>query len=598
MAVNESLQISYDNLNVENCFKNFYIVPDYQREYVWEEPQVTQLLADLMEAFNANPNKQYFLGSIVVFKKHNGEFELIDGQQRTTTFFLMLCAFRKVAANRGVDFGNTLSGMIFNEQLDDNANPIARYRLELQYEDAKDYVKIIAEEGERPQANRLSASGRRMFEAYDNICKELSDSYKDDDLFRKFFMFFIRKAIFIQIGTSDIGDALKIFETINQRGVGLNPIDLLKNLIFRQVDISQFKILNSKWKEIVDGLDKAGEKPLRFIRYFIMANYDVDSSVNRDGIVREDDIYNWFVNNNDKCRYKEEPMAFVNLLRENQIDYVNFIAGKDADGDNIYLQNIRFLGGGAYKYHLMLLLPARTLPKDLFVHLCKQVESVIYYVIMTKQSTNDLERQFAQWSAQIRRIKTKEDLNDFLEKRLSPAVDLWKITYKNWFLDVGQKNMQQYRIRYLLAKTAQYMDMQKQAVESYGPLSHYIKSGVEIEHILPFTQNDSLIEQYPDAAAYDLLKTKLGNLTLLEKVPNVVIGNNDFFAVKLPGYEVSGLYITRSIAKLDNVGVNNSLTKLNARIRSWERWDEKAINERQEMLLTLSYSIWKISPLN
>lgn len=597
MSTNETLQISYDNLNVQSCFKNFYVVPDYQREYVWEETEVAQLLEDLIEAYAGNPNKQYFLGSIVVYKKPNGEFELIDGQQRTTTFFLMLCAFRQVAAERGIDFGSPLSNMIFDEQFDENAQPIARYRLELQYEDAKDCIRTIAEKTERPQSGKISASGERMFEAYDNIVTTLNDMFKDESSFRKFFLFFINKAIFIQIGTSEIGDALKIFETINQRGVGLNPIDLLKNLIFRQVDRSQFKVLNLKWKEIVDGLDKAGEKPLRFIRYFIMANYEVDSSKYRDGIVREDDIYSWFVNNNDKCRYKEEPLAFVNLLRDCQMDYVNYINGRDSYGENIYLQDIKYLGGGAYKYHLMLLLPARGMPKELFAHLSKQVETVIYYVIMTKQSNNELERQFAQWSAQIRKIKTKDELNSFVDANIAPAVQIWKSTYKNWFMDVSQKNMQQYRIRYLLAKTAQYMDMQKQGSPTYGSLSQYIKAGIDLEHILPFSPNEMLIDKYPDTKLYDMIKSKLGNLTLLEKVPNIVIGNNDFYTVKRPGYEASALYLTRSISCLDDIGVNNLLTKLNSRIQTWDRWDEDTISERQEILYELSHSIWEIKSL-
>ncbi len=597
MSSSQTLQITYDNLDVEKCFTNFYIVPDYQREYVWEEMQVSQLMEDLLEAYYSNRGKEYFLGSLVVYKKENGEFELIDGQQRMTTFFLTLCAFRQVAKERGVDFGQTLSSMIFNERLDENAKSIARYRLELQYEDAKDCIRIIAENAERPQPNKTSTSGRRMLDAYDNICKTLKDRLKDEAAFKTFFMFFIRKAIFIRIGTSDIGDALKIFETINQRGVGLNPIDLLKNLIFRQVNISQFKELNIKWKEIVDGLDKAGEKPLRFIRYFIMANYDIDSSQYRDGIVREDDIYTWFVGNNDKCHYREEPIEFVKLLRECQIAYVNFIDGKDELGENQYLQNIKYLGGGAYKYHLMLLLPARNLPRDLFVHLCKQVETVIYYVIMTKQGTNELERQFAQWSVKIRHIKTKDDLNQLILESLSPTVQTWKAFYKNWFMEISQRNMQQYRIRYLLAKTAQYMDMQKKATVLPESLSQYINQGIDIEHILPFTPNEMLLEKYPDRPIYDGLKARLGNLTLLEKVINIVIGNDDFFAVKRPAYEKSGLYLTRSISCLDDIGKNNSLTKLNTKIHSWKNWDEVTVGERQEMLFELSHFIWDISPL-
>ncbi|MEM9001833.1 MAG: DUF262 domain-containing protein [Bacteroidota bacterium] len=47
MNENNKIQIQFDYLNLEKCFKNFYVVPDYQREYVWGERQVNQLLSDV-----------------------------------------------------------------------------------------------------------------------------------------------------------------------------------------------------------------------------------------------------------------------------------------------------------------------------------------------------------------------------------------------------------------------------------------------------------------------------------------------------------------------------------------------------------------------
>ena len=56
-----NIQIQFNYLDVENCFKNFYVVPDYQREYVWTEVQINQLLDDIYEEFDFNPNKESFL---------------------------------------------------------------------------------------------------------------------------------------------------------------------------------------------------------------------------------------------------------------------------------------------------------------------------------------------------------------------------------------------------------------------------------------------------------------------------------------------------------------------------------------------------------
>ena len=276
---------------------------------------------------------------------------------------------------------------------------------------------------------------------------------------------------------------------------------------------------------------------------------------------------------------------------------MNSIKGRDRNGVNVYLENIVRLGGGAYKYHLMLLLPARNLPDQLFNHLCRQVESLIYYVIITKQSTNELERLFAQWSVIIKKIKTKDDLNEFINNNMIPTVNSWNINYREWFMSISQKSMQQYRIRYILAKIAQYMDMQKQASTTPDPITEYIKSGIEIEHILPFKRNEELLALYKDEAQYNMVKSRLGNLTLLEKVINVVIGNQDFYKVKVSEYDKSQIYLTRSINHLDNIGVNNSVTTLNKTLKTWSSWDENSIEERQKMLYELSLLTWSIIPL-
>jgi uncharacterized protein with ParB-like and HNH nuclease domain len=73
----------------------FYIVPDYQREFVWTEKEVHQLLEDIDEQFDTGLSREYFVGTILVSPtQQKNHFDVIDGQQRLTTFFLLLCAPR------------------------------------------------------------------------------------------------------------------------------------------------------------------------------------------------------------------------------------------------------------------------------------------------------------------------------------------------------------------------------------------------------------------------------------------------------------------------------------------------------------------------
>jgi len=596
MAEKNNIQIQFDYLDLEKCFKNFYVVPDYQREYVWEERQVNQLLSDVFDEFDNNHNKEYFIGSTVVFKDNNGSYELIDGQQRTTTLFLIICALKSVYKEWNLDT-DTLDRMIKDKTVNALGDSIDKYKLELQYKDSSNILNIISSLSDRPE--NLKGSAERLFNAYENIIAFLNQNFRKDksEQLKKFFVYLYRKLKFIQIETPKINDALKIFETINERGIGLNPMDLLKNLIFRQVDRNEFTKLNTKWQQLVSILTKNNEKPLRFLRYFIMANYNVNSPKG-DEILREDEIYNWITKpeNTIQCNYEKEPFDFVDLLIENAEIYVKFFKGEDQIGQNIFLNNIRKLGGGSFRQHLILLLAGRKLSKPLFDHFAKQIETLIFFYFITREPTKEFERNFSKWAKDLITIKTADELDQFIKDKIEPEVDEKKNSYKSSFLDLNQNSVQQYRMRYILAKIAQYIDQQR--LGSYIPqtLDNYITTGIEVEHILPFTPENGLREKIGEE--YDEVKIKLGNLTLLEKSINASIGNNDFYNHKVGEYSKSSIYLTKSIALLENVGTNTAITRINQRLKSFTDWNSSTITERQELLFDLSKSIWEVDYIN
>lgn len=596
MSEKNNIQIQFDYLDLEKCFKNFYIVPDYQREYVWEERQVTQLLSDVFNEFDDNPNKEYFIGSTVVFKDNNGSYELIDGQQRTTTLFLIICALKAIYLEWGMNTA-TLERMIRDKTVDSLGDSIDRFRLELQYSDSSNVLRIITALGDRPP--NLKGSAERLFNAFENIIAFLKQNFEREksDRLKKFFVYLYRKLKFIQIETPEINDALKIFETINERGIGLNPMDLLKNLIFRQVERDEFTTLNSKWQQLVKILDVNNEKPLRFLRYFIMANYNVNSPKG-DEILREDEIYKWITKpeNAEQCNYEKKPFDFVELLIESASIYVKYIKGEDQNGQNIYLNHIRKLGGGSFRQHLILLLAGRQLSKPLFDHLAKQIETLVFFYFITREPTKEFERNFSKWAKDLILITSKEQLNQFIKEKIRPEVDRKRSSYKNSFLELNQYSVQQYRLRYILAKIAQYIDQQRLGAYTLQTLDNYITTGIEVEHILPFTPENGLREKIGEE--YDDIKIKLGNLTLLEKSINASIGNSDFYDNKKTEYAKSSIYMTKSISVLENVGTNTAITRINQRLKSFDDWNQSAINDRQELLFELSKSIWEVDYLD
>ena len=92
MAI-ENLEKSSENLekSIAEIFdaNSRYVIPLYQRNYAWGEDQIEALFQDIYEAWNSNPEGNYYIGSLVVLKRRNGDYEVIDGQQRLTTLSLL-----------------------------------------------------------------------------------------------------------------------------------------------------------------------------------------------------------------------------------------------------------------------------------------------------------------------------------------------------------------------------------------------------------------------------------------------------------------------------------------------------------------------------
>lgn len=470
----------------------------------------------------------------------------------------------------------------------EDGDTLPSYHLQLQYEEASNYLQLIHTGKERPE--RMTNSGYRLFAAYDRTVSFILERMPEFALQKKFAAFLLYKTRFIQIETYDITDALKIFETINQRGVGLNPMDLLKNMIFRQVSRERFKELNLRWKEITSALESIGEKPLRFLRYFIMSNYDVKTA--QDGVLREDHIYAWLSTNNSQCKYREKPFEFVSLMRENVNRYIAFLRPKSEEDGDIYLRDIALLAGQSYKLHLVLLLSATRMEKPVLVRFKRIIESIVYYTVINRITTNMTEKAFVEWCPEIRKIKTSEDLDRFVSSFVLPKVKQWKTNNEQMFMNLGLNSMQQYRIKFILAKITAYIDAQRLGKNEVDSLASYMDSHVEIEHIMPKScLNKSAYGM--DEESFEVYLSKLGNLTLLENSINKSIQRADY-ATKCVEYKKSKFYLTASISGLVDQGTNTAITRTNKKLSSWAEWNASSIEERQKVLYQLSEELWAI----
>lgn len=583
--------IESQDLSIGKVFNDFYIVPDYQREYVWSDREVDQLLDDIYNEFASNDHprsSEYFIGSIVVLKRPDGTYELIDGQQRLTTTFLILCAIRD--HNNAIQPKGqieTLNSQIAATDIDENGKDIFRYRVSLQYVDSANILEVIGK-GENIDTFSINTrSANNILDAYHLIQAFLQNKFSHDSgELRRFYAFFSKNVKVIRINTFSIAHALRVFETINDRGVGLDSMDLLKNLLFMHAKEDDFDKLKNKWKDLIDILYQAKEKPLRFLRYFILADYNVDR-------LKEDEIYKWFVDNKSICGYNSEPLKFAESLLKAAKSYVNFVEGKDANGNpNRYLANIRHLSGSA-RQHLILLLAGRRLKEEVFNELCRQLENLFFAYIITREPTKEFETRFSQWSKELHNIANQDNLSQFINTYFWPAKLALAARFELAFFELSEEAIQQYRMKYILAKLTQYID--ENALGSLGvesDLNSYTNSQVWIEHILPQTPSEELLCGFDKREEYYIFSHKLGNLTLLESIINGSIGNGSLES-KRDGYRKSKFYLTKSLGDKDvGVGKNTKITRAVKDLEFYEVWDSKSIERRQLSLAKLAQIVW------
>ena len=600
MASADHFKIESQDLTIGSLFKDFFSVPDFQREYVWEREQVERLLQDLYDEFYDEEKRiiqgpEYFLGSIVACKADDGTFQLIDGQQRITTLYLILCVVRDMLRDLDAKPSKVLDSQIADAATDPRTyEEVERYRVALQYEDSDGVLEKIANvETSVESIVETTASVRNILSAYSDIREFLLTNLDTDPRrLQEFHGVLTTRVKLIRIVTPTIANALKVFETVNDRGVGLNAMDLLKNLLFMKTDAKDYPKLKDKWKSLVDILDRAKEKPLRFLRYYIIAHFELDYSK----VIREDEIYDWFVGNTSTSGLDEDPLDFTDKLIECAKAHANFLKAKDVTGnEHRYLKNISLLGGALRQHHI-LLMAGRHLGAELFDRLCAAVENLFFCYIVTREPTKTFERNFARWSQELRKVKSTEQLDAFLSKYFARDMKDRVGRFNFAMKELTQDNIQQYRVRYILAKLTQYIEEKAWGNPAHGRLDNYVAKNVEIEHILSQNPKPELRVSFDKSGEYDDWIRKLGNLTLLEKTINSSI-SNESYGVKSPGYRESAFLLTRSLVEKPQVGVDTQLNRAVSDLKQFTEWTSGAIESRQEMLSTLALRVWDMPEL-
>ena len=232
-----ALELKAEEKSIINLFsgdKNQYIIPPYQRPYSWKKDQCIELFEDLKKAFEDEDTNGYFLGNIVIAssQEDKNRLEVIDGQQRLTTLTLLLKALL-FFDNKNTKLKNAIW------ELNDRTGEKEAQRLETRVFQDKDAF-FLKEALELKFSNDDTCKIKKNDNQFKiNICYFYTQLKKfDEKTLFDFADFLLYDVSILPIETSANSktmsrkNAIKIFETLNNRGISLSASDILKAKIF------------------------------------------------------------------------------------------------------------------------------------------------------------------------------------------------------------------------------------------------------------------------------------------------------------------------------------------------------------------------------
>lgn len=602
------MEIKADVKSIADLKDYYFVVPDYQREYVWKaDDQVEQFLIDIENEYNPETDKQssYFIGSIIIVENNN-KYDVIDGQQRLTTVILSLIAFRDLLKSVkgelnyvGEEYLKSIEALLFSFDLKSKKKTV---RLDLQYEESRGYLSkliehVLFEDIKSPSIIKMEAAYHKI-QNYGRLL--LSNSL---DKLLHYIDYFLTQIELVVIKSENLSSALKIFETINQRGAGLNAMDLVKNLLFSKASEEDFQKIKNIWKELVMHLQHCREdgNPLRFLRYFVIARY-------HNQIIREDEIYKWFISAEGKAAlgYESNPLRIANELNRMAKRYSDLVIATELvkDGGQFpQVTNIGFVNKYRSRQHLILLLALdEYAPVAVIEYLAKQLESFFFYSITLGIQAKYNENNFTRWAGKLRGKKTVEDVGHVVEEEFIPYVTERLAEFKNRFNTITHGHYSPvYRERYILGRIENTI-RSKCNLPIHG--NDFI-GGLQIEHIMPQTpKNGAIPSQFKDLSEYQNYVYRFGNTTLLEGMINQAVNNfNDldgnWFERKQGEYANSDIISTKLLDKEFQIGAHTALNKFRHDYKfEFASWDKDAIEKRQGLMLELIFETWKLNGKN
>ncbi|AKS44582.1 Protein of unknown function [Octadecabacter temperatus] len=529
------------------------VVPDWQRNYSWKTDQVETFWNDLVRFSERQTDKvktEYFLGSVVIVRTQDGLLKLLDGQQRLATSAILISVIRDYVSKHSKDAAAQLQKdyLVGFDHLENKTV----HKLRLNIYDRDFFRQLVLDERNadysepepKISSHHLILNTRKKFEAY--LAKFVEGLAAEDGAKKSLGLSrcLLRQMTVIAVHSTDEDSAADVFETLNDRGIGLSTPDLLRNLVIRRAPEGQEDTVVELWKDLISFENDAQIQ--NFLRHYWVSRYgDVKTqSLYREikGVILDKDLESVRLStsmNTSSDVYRQILGANTSSMALNKILTEVLEYGSRA---RILLPTI---------LALIEVVGAEEATDP--VHLVHN--AFVRYSIIRNLENSPFES--AMYEA-ARELHEKKDVAAFCEKirGVAPDDESTEASFRGLSISHnGSRRNILKRFELSLRKTEE--------LEIAGT------KDVHVEHVYP--QKPLAGEKM---ANHDRVINRIGNLTLLSARLNRQIQNGNFESKK-PELAKSELLMTQEIAVRDD-------------------WNEEAINERQHTMASLAPDLWQV----
>ncbi len=543
-------------------------VDTHQREYSWDTDHVTELYQDFADVMSSGvQGAEHFLGSIVVTQDPNKRPKIVDGQQRLATCLIFLAAVRDhLYTHDDVERAQILENMYLTTRDPDTLDPEPHLQLNgADNEFFRQYVLARPDAKERQQATPSQRSHHKIINAAsiaaEWVKREASSARPGQAYSRlKVWKDFIEdraRVIWVQVG--DDSTAFKIFETMNDRGLGLSASDLLKNYLFAQAHEGRKDEAFQKWffmQGTIEGVDDDKHALVTFIRQYWLSAKDHTT---------KDELY---ANIKRKVNSENKALELLSDLTTSASNYAAVLNATDelwnrfSEGVRYQIETLNYIRVSQGRPLLLATIAKfQANPKQLEKIFTAIVNWSVRLLISGRLGSGSLEERYGEVARAVMN-GTAKNVSQITELIVSmiPTDAQFEAAFST--ADVSKSYLAKYYLRTLEEHVKAADDKQE---KEYPHWDVSKKGGINAEHILPKSTKDANREWV----------FRLGNIVLMQANKNVLIGSEDYVKVKSPELLKSDFILTREAG-------------------GKKQWGPTEISERQSRLAKLAVEVWPI----